>query len=246
MLVIDRTGGIFQMTPHRILNGEDLLRNIAQTRPMSVPNLYADPSIRVQVSPSGLTIGKEIPFVNLNTHFAPITFPDNQVRIVPTFYATPVSTVQTIKFTPPPGHYLHFFLHRPLSAPRPGERHTQCYLVWEHRGQGLFIPPFNNIYADTRICMGDHYVDGGNSLIENLDHAIEWYQTTRSNTDLAGTTRTDFPVRFHPESDEPDHAPFANGVRNVLTAASNHLYDTLFTPVAMSATGAVMGDEDEE
>ena len=102
-------------------------------------------------------------------------------------------------------------------------------MAWLHRGDNIYTPPFSNTYEDGKICMGHHWAapDQG-TITEQFETAVNWFQSTESNSDLQPHTAPIPLLLWNPATMEIDHRGWRNINMNCHRSLSGWIYDGLF------------------
>ena len=210
-----------------VSNATEILRGIARAEPVVFPD-FPSAGYRFKASTGSIVLAKKLERIQLNTWFAPITLPDGTARITPVFYDNGMAIRQNLEFTPPDGHEFWFLVPFEVrhSAPKVSD---SPHMAWLHRGDNIYTPPFSNTYEDGKICMGHHWAppDQG-TITEQFEAAVDWFQSTESNSDLQPHTAPIPLLLWNPATMEIDHRGWRNINMNCHRSLSGWIYDGLF------------------
>ena len=230
--IITTDGELRYCSTSTITNANNILTNIARAEPVLLPN-FPQTGYTTKAAPTELIIGKKLDFINVNTHFAPITLPSGGSRIHPVFYNNGISIHQTMAFTPPPGHEFWFFVKYAIYDGGPVMQRDP-YMCWHVIGDNIYRPPFSNTYEDGRICMGPSWdvvfaENKRKDTITAFNVAVDFFQEANSNQDLTPPSRTIPLLMWNPAIDGmPQDNQGFDGYSEIARSVSNHVFDKFF------------------
>lgn len=168
---------------------EELLRSLAASQPITIPNAFSigDIPAGVQVKGTEFITWLKLPELNISGVFN--LGPENTVYAV--FKKAPVAGTtefdSSFKWNPNTAGMSVYFVATFQQAPGGAEYvQVQSHMIARARtGKQNRKPPFPNIYPDGRVCMGNGFGNVAATLSKGLHHAVNHFLTSRWNSDLA-------------------------------------------------------------
>jgi hypothetical protein len=233
---IGADGGLYRWSPALVDGAKQLLANYAKAQPTIVRNIIGN-GVDMKVYPNNRApvLRCMIESFTLRTWFAPWTDESGVTRITPVWTNTGVAVESSAEFFPSHGQSLWFF--------HDTSNNVNYVMWWDAVANKGYLPPFNNVFNDGRICMGPAWdngdVDrGGPTMFDKALRARNYYaHETSSNADLSGSSdRTRAMLSFTPDTMKHDNvscfgddADAASDIASKqLSPLSGHIFDGFF------------------